>query len=304
VPRLELEAGVERLRGEGFEINVDPLCFEQHFTYAGSDAPRARSLWEAAVDPEIDVLWMARGGYGATRLLPELERLTVAHGKPMPRKLVVGYSDVTALHEFVRRRWGWATLHAPMPAEANFGEYPPEHWRALIDLIRRRHPGCAWGERPLAWLTEPVDVSGELIGGNISLWAAMTGTPYAPAAARGKLIFFEDVGEKFYRIDRMVTQIRQAGLLDGTAGIVLGDFTNCDDDGVKMVRGPGETRVPLRQQYDWERAVAEIFGGLGVPVARGLPVGHGPNFAPLPLGARYRVGGDGRVELLTWDWIS
>ena len=90
VPRLELEAGVERLRGEGFEVSVDPRCFEQHFTYAGGDAARARSFWEAAIDPKIDVLWMARGGYGATRLLPELERLTVEHVESIPRKLLVG----------------------------------------------------------------------------------------------------------------------------------------------------------------------------------------------------------------------
>ena len=301
VPRLELEAGVERLRGEGFDVRVDPRCFEQHFTYAGGDAARAQSFWEASIDPSIDVLWMARGGYGATRLLPELERLTVERGEPMPRKLLVGYSDVTALHEFVRRRWRWTTLHAPMPAEANFGQYPPAHWRGLLDLVRGKHPGAIWGERPLTWLTKPSDVSAELIGGNLSLWAAMTGTPYPPAAARGRIVFFEDIGEKFYRIDRMVTQIRQAGLLDGAAAMVLGDFTNCDDDAVKIVRGPGQTKVPLRPQYDWARAVAEIFGGLGVSVATGLPVGHGPNFAPLPLGAVFEITGDGTFNLKGWD---
>ena len=295
---------MERLRGEGLAVRVHPSCFEQHFTYAGSDEARACALWDAAIDSEVDVVWMARGGYGATRLLPQLEIFTRKLGNTLARKkLLVGYSDVTALHEFVRRRWGWATLHAPMPAEANFGEYPAAHWRGVVDLVRGKHPGAVWGERPLTWLGAHADVSGELIGGNLSLWAAMAGTPYPPAAARGRIIFFEDIGEKFYRIDRMVTQIRQAGLLDGAAGVVLGDFTNCDDDAVKMVRGPGETRVPLRPQYDWERAVAEIFGPLGVPVARGLPVGHGPNFAPLPLGARYRAGGDGRFELLSWDWI-
>jgi muramoyltetrapeptide carboxypeptidase len=170
-----------------------------------------------------------------------------------------------------------------------------------VDLVRGKHPGAIWGERPLTWLTEPVDVSGDLIGGNLSLWAAMTGTPYPPAAARGKIVFFEDIGEKFYRIDRMVTQIRQAGLLDGAAAIVLGDFTNCDDDAVKMVGGPRETKVPLRPQYDWAQAVAEIFGGLGVPVATGLPVGHGPNFAPLPLGAVFEITGDGTFNLKGWE---
>src|SRR5438105_4405703 len=87
----------------------------------------------------------------ASSVVPRLERLTVVDGNPKPRKLLIGYSDVTALHEFVRRRWGWATLHAPMPAEANFGQYPAAHWRGLVDLVRGKHPGAVWEERPLTW---------------------------------------------------------------------------------------------------------------------------------------------------------
>jgi muramoyltetrapeptide carboxypeptidase len=103
----------------------------------------------------------------------------------------------------------------------------------------------------------------------------------------------------------MVQQIQRADLLESCAAIVLGDFKDCDDDAVKMVRGdkPGE-KVPLRPRIEWEEALAEIFGKLGVPVAVGLPVGHGPNFAPLPLGARYRIGVDGSFELVEWDWIT
>jgi muramoyltetrapeptide carboxypeptidase len=148
-------------------------------------------------------------------------------------------------------------------------------------------------------------VEAELVGGNLALWASIVGTPFAPTAGRGRILFFEDIGERYYRLDRMLTQVRQAGLLDGAAAVVLGDFTNCDDDPPQMVRGPaGNAQMPLRRAYDWTEAEAEIFGTIGVPVARGLPVGHGPNFAPLPLGARYRVGDDGAFELLAWDWLG
>jgi muramoyltetrapeptide carboxypeptidase len=143
-----------------------------------------------------------------------------------------------------------------------------------------------------------------LVGGNLSLWASVVGTPFAPTAGRGRLVFFEDIGEKYYRIDRMLTQIRQAGLLDGAAAVLLGDFTSCDDDPPQLVRGEAGGQVPLRRSFTLDEAVAEIFGKLPVPVAVGLPVGHGPNFAPLPLGARYRAGADGSFELVAWDGLS
>lgn len=305
VPRADLDAGVERLRAEGLDVRVDPACYAIHFTYAGADADRAASFWHAATDPSIDVVWMARGGYGAGRLLPLLVELTTRHGKP-PRKLLVGYSDVTVLHEFARTRWGWATLHAPMPAASNFGQYDKAHWRALVDLVHGRHPHRAWGERPLTWLNPPAgqSVEAEIVGGNLALWSSVVGTPYAPTRGEGRMVFFEDVGERFYRLDRMLTQIRQGGLLDGAAAVLLGDFTDCDDDPVKMVRGPAGSDVPLRRQLDWETAVREIFASLRVPVATGLPVGHGPNFAPLPLGAKYRAWADGAFELVEWDWLK
>jgi muramoyltetrapeptide carboxypeptidase len=305
VPRVELEAGVGRLRVEGFDVRVDPRCFAGHFTYAGTDEDRAASFWEAATNPDVDVVWMARGGYGAGRLLPLLDDLTARHGKP-PRKLLVGYSDVTVLHEYARTRWGWATLHAPMPAAPDFGQYDKVHWRALVDLVHGRHPHRAWGERPLTWLNPPPgpSVEAEIIGGNLALWSSVAGTPYAPTSGQGRIVFFEDVGERFYRLDRMLTQIRQGGLLDGAAAVLLGDFTDCNDDPIKLVRGPGDTQLPLRPQLRWDDALREIFGSLPVPVATGLPVGHGPNFAPLPLGAQYRAWADGAFELVSWDWLT
>src|SRR5258706_5624822 len=148
VPRLDLEAGADRLRAAGCDVFLHPQCFETHFTYAGSDQQRADALWQVASDDRFNIIWLARGGYGAVRLLPLLDQLTAQHGPP-PRKLLVGYSDVTVLHEYARTRWHWPTLHAPMPAAANFALYDPAHWRALLDLINGRHPGRASGDRPL-----------------------------------------------------------------------------------------------------------------------------------------------------------
>ncbi len=305
VPEEQLLRGADRLRAEGFDVSVDPQCLAQHFTYAGEDAGRAQAFWGAANDPSVDVIWAARGGYGAARLLPILDELTAAQGVP-PRKLLVGYSDVTVLHEFVRAKWGWATLHAPMPASANFGAYDAVWWKALIDLVNQKHPGPAWGKSPLTWIASPpgTPIAGQLIGGNLALWASAIGTPSSPTPASEKILFLEDVGERFYRIDRMITQVRQAGLLEGALAIVLGDFTDCSDDPPRMIRSSDGIEAPLRPKYEWADALREIFATLGLPVAVGLPVGHGPGFAPLPLGARYRLDGAGAFELTAWSWLG
>jgi muramoyltetrapeptide carboxypeptidase len=140
VPQVEFRAGLDHLRAQGFDPRVEPqVSGPQHFIFPGSDEDRAAAVYRLATDPTLNVLWAARGGYGAQRLLPILDRLTREHGVP-PRKLLVGYSDVTVLHEFVRTRWGWSTLHAPMPAAANF----PRSTRAS----GRRSPRTSAARRP------------------------------------------------------------------------------------------------------------------------------------------------------------
>src|SRR5207248_10154220 len=158
------------------------------------------------------------------------DELTAKQGKP-GKKLLVGYSDVTVLHEYVRTRWGWSTLHAPMPAASNFAKLDADEWRAIVDYIGKKHAAPPWERKPLTWMTAAPKstLRAELIGGNLSLWASLIGTPYAQSG-RGKIIFLEDVDEAFYRIDRMMTQLAQAGALDGAAAIVLGDFSNCNDE--------------------------------------------------------------------------
>jgi muramoyltetrapeptide carboxypeptidase len=319
--QVELDFGLEQLRGDGFDVVRHAQCARQHFTFAGTDEDRAAAIWEMATDSSIEMLWCARGGYGAARLLPILERLTKEHGAP-PKKLLVGYSDITVLHQFVHRRWGWSTLHAVMPA-ADLGAIRPEEWRATVELVKRKRPTIAY-EQPCLKFMRPAPAkprAAELVGGNLSLWASLMGTPWQPDT-RGKILFLEDLGEPYYRIDRMFTQVVQSSGLDGAAAIVLGDFTDCKDESNQVLKPPAsdeerETmrkdrksaeKIPLRPVYQEREAFDAIFGEvgrrMGIPVAYGLPVGHGPNFAPLPLGARYELRPDGSMKLLEWDWIS
>ena len=301
---------MKHLKYHGFEPVVQDQVSFHWFTFPGEDIERAEALYELASDPQIQILWAARGGYGATRLLPLLDQLSEERGNPPANKLLLGYSDVTVLHEYVRSRWHWHTLHAPMPAASNFPKLAPREWQAIVDYVRGRQADSPWAHERLHWLSPPPSgsIAAELIGGNLSLWAALAGTKYIQAA-HGKILFLEDIGEAFYRIDRMLTQLEQCGLLDGAAAIVLGDFTDCKDENNTCLAHPNSPeRKPLRKVFGQEEAFKIIFGHLsqrlGVPLARGLPVGHGPNFAPLPLGGQYELTPGGQLSLRHWDWLS
>jgi muramoyltetrapeptide carboxypeptidase len=165
-------------------------------------------------------------------------------------------------------------------------------------------------DTPLAWLTnQPAQtLEAELIGGNLALWSALAGTPYA-ASGQDRFIFLEDTDEPFYRIDRMMTQLVQSGAFTGVKALVLGDFTNCTDESNTCLAFPDSTeRKPLRQTFTQPQAFDQIFTPIGkqlnLPIATGLVVGHGPHFAPLPLGARYRISPDGKLQLQQWDWLG
>ena len=134
VPQIEFAAGVEHLRTNGFEPRVESQVLDAKFLWPGTDLERAEAIYRLATDPAINILWAARGGYGAGRIIPILDQLTRERGAPPARKLLIGYSDVTVLHEFVRTRWNWHTLHAPMPAAADFPTLDAAEWQTWVRL--------------------------------------------------------------------------------------------------------------------------------------------------------------------------
>jgi len=307
VPQVEFHMGLQKLHDAGFETVVHEQVASQSFTFAGSDEERTGALWELATDDSIDILWCARGGYGATRLLPLLENLTNAHGPPN-KKLLIGYSDVTVLHEFVRNRWNWCTLHAVMPAALGFVHLPDDQWQATLRAIHGDPIAEPWAPHRLEFIanTPAAPIEAPIVGGTLTLWAALCGTPWQPSAA-GKMLFFEDLSETWYRIDRMITQLLHARAFDGARAIVLGDFKDCNDEKTMVLKDPDSSeKVPLRPVYSQRQCMHETFGHLAeklqIPVALGLPVGHGPNFWPLPLGAEYQLSPDRQLQLVSWDW--
>lgn len=232
-----------------------------HFYLAGTDTDRARHLTEALVDPEIRAIFCARGGYGSARLLRHLDPDLRPAGK-----LLVGFSDVTALHAYFAEYYpDVSLLHGPNVATRQ--------------LLAETPDGAANRSALRAALFEDYQVArqveflhggsaeGELFGGCLSILVSLIGTPYLPKLS-GKLLFLEDVGEQPYRVDRMLTQLRDSGTLNGVTGVVFSRMHECAD--------------PYNDIRD---VIADVLAGTGVPVAFGLDSGHGPVHLPLPLGA-------------------
>jgi len=245
------------IESQGWRARVYPGCHQRTGFLAGPDAQRAADLQAALDDPAVDAIWCLRGGYGSGRLLG---RITL----PARPKLLIGYSDITALHALLDRA-GWLALHAPMPASDLLLPGHEDDARVLFALLKQGLPaGTVWAP-PLATpaLRCAGRAQGRLLGGNLSLLAALCGTPWQPVTD-GRLLFIEDVSESLYRVDRLLLQLAQAGLLAAAAGFVLGSFTEADDP------------LPVLQDH---------LAHLGKPVLGGWPAGHGTPNRALPMGA-------------------
>lgn len=261
--------GMEVLAGRlGLLPRVRPDVTARRAYLAGDDARRLEEWREAVADPDARAIFCARGGYGAMRILPGIDPTPLLE-RP---KLLVGFSDVCALHAVLNRA-GLATVHGPVVTQ--LGRMPEDalaHLEALLSGSAPR-PGAWDVPAPGAGLVGTGTLragraSGPLVGGTLMIVAHLMGTPFAPPL-EGAILFIEEVGERPYRVDRCLAQLRLSGALDRVAGIAVGQLTGCDEGGV------------LAADVVREAALA-----LGVPAIEGLPAGHvDPNFA-MPFGAR------------------
>ncbi len=317
IPKVELALGIQALRDEGLEIKVHPSVYGQHTFYSATDEARAQAFIEYAQDATLDVIWCARGGYGATHLLPLLKKKL--NPKKIKRKLLIGFSDATALLEFARTQLRWKTIHGPMPALKTFSALAPGEWASLLSLIRQFSGHNKKGQNgknelfPLEWIYRPPPfrpVVGPVVGGNLAVWNSLIGTPFA-GSSRGKILFFEEIQENVARINRMIHHLEQAGGFKGAKGIVLGDFTECRDTAPLVFKSvpkdlfhpTPEELMPLRETLDSKQALAMVFKDLGqrlsLPVLAGLPLGHGGRNYSLALGEPYRISLKGKTPCLT-----
>ena len=260
------EAGIAFLR-ERFEVRYRADIIERAGYLAGCDRRRLDELNEALADPDVAAIVAARGGYGATRLLPELSVGRVRRAA-VP---LVGFSDITALHALWARA-GIPSLHGSMVAA--LGHADDATRAGWVRALEGAGPALKGLERWAGGVAE-----GPLVGGNLAVLAALVGTSHAPPLD-GAILLLEDTGERPYRMDRMLTSLGQAGWFARLAGVVVGELTDC---------GPGPDGVLP------ETVFRERLGDLGVPVVGAAPVGHGARNTPLWLGRRHRLDADAGV---------
>ena len=251
------EAGVGVLEAMGFTVKIPDKLFKREGYLAGSDAERAALLMDLFGDKTVRAIFCARGGFGSMRLLPLLDLEKIGR-QP---KIVVGFSDVTALLITLFKKCGLLTFHGPMVS--TLGKGSERTSSALMAAVSTHSPLVLTPSRPV--VLSPGHASGPVIGGNLTTLSHLMGTPFEPAF-EGHLLFLEDRGEAPYRIDRMLSQFRLGGCLDRVAGVILGSFEHCG---------------PLEEVYD---IVKRIFQERPVPVLAGFDIGHGTDNMTLPLG--------------------
>jgi muramoyltetrapeptide carboxypeptidase len=271
-----IDRSVAVLEHLGFKARLAPHVRKRWGFLAGSDRDRAGDLMKMFTDRKVRAVICVRGGYGTARLLPLLDYQAIrAHPK-----IFIGYSDITSLHCAFLTRSNLVAFHGPMLNSDLLKQDCPEFTLQsfLKTLTQPSAPGSirdGYKAKTVAILRRGV-ASGPLIGGNLSLLCATLGTPYQPPF-KNRILFFEDLDEAPYRFDRLLTQLFNAGLLQQVAGIAIGINANCHDP-------------KARKAHEYRQTVADVLRDrllpLKVPVVSGLPFGHIPLNATLPVGVR------------------
>lgn len=278
--REEFDKGVAEIRRLGFEPVFEESVFAQHGGYLSGEATvRAHAFLTAWRDPSVRALIAVRGGYGSVHLLPFLEQEDLRQAP----KAFIGYSDLTTVLTYLTGRCGIVSFHGPM-LDRRLG-------RGIDAYDRDSFIRALMEAEPLGELSAPQletlrkgEAAGPLMGGTLAQLNASLGTPYAFDPPEGYVLFLEDVGERPFRIDRMLTQLRLAGVLDRAGAVVLGEFVDCDEPGGALAA---------------RDVLARLLNNFDGPVVYGFPSGHTRSpLVTLPFGVRARVVADAHPRMI------
>ena len=277
--RSEFELGLTELRALGFDPVYDESIFDRRVYVAGEAAERAEAFRKAWLDPDIAGLVGVRGGYGSVHLLPWLAP-TELQRRP---KVFLGYSDLTSLLVHLTTGCGVVGFHGPTVVgrlSKGEGAYDRESLKRMTMVAE---PFGELSPDSLKILN-PGEATGTLLGGTLTQLVASLGTPYAFAPQKPFLLFIDEIGERPYRLDRMLTQLRLSGLLSAASGVIWGELPSCDEPAGKPTA---------------RATVADLLSDFRGPVVFGFPSGHTQGSAiTLPFGVRARLSTESRPRLV------
>ncbi len=264
IPQEEVNLTKKYLEGLGVRVTVPSDLLGEDLLCAHQDEKRFSHLKQALQDPSVDIVWLLRGGYGLTRLIPDLFKLE----KPAKEKLFIGFSDGSALHVFLNQKWNWVSLHGPganQMSRAKVGQNTIEAtWHFLKEGTGSYHPPALIPFNTAA--RNMSSLSGEVTGGNLCVLTCSLGTDWQINGS-GKILFLEDIDERGYRVDRMLTHLEQARVFTDAQAIVLGDF-------VRGNEANGTSLIPAVLKRFAESTPLPVFSLPGC--------GHGEENFPLP----------------------
>lgn len=261
---LEAKKNIEDM---GYQVILGECTKKQWYSYAGTDEERAEEINSFFADKNIDAIICMRGGYGSNRLIELLDFEIIKRNS----KIFVGYSDITTLHIALNEKANLITFHGPMAVSNFTGNYNRDTYENFIEILSNSKY-----EQSIKNITKELKVlnegraKGKLVGGNLATLIATLGTEY-DLDYNGKILFLEEIGEKTYKIDRFLNQLKKHGVFEKIEGLVLGDFKNCIQDSEKDM-----TLLEVFQNY---------FKELKKPVIYNFESGHSEPMLTLPLGA-------------------
>ncbi|MDX1752417.1 MAG: LD-carboxypeptidase [Salinimicrobium sediminis] len=285
------EIAVESMEAMGLKVKLGEYVRTRHGHLAGTDEQRAEEFNEMWRDPDVDAIICLRGGSGAARILPLLDYETIEKNP----KIFIGYSDITALHLAIYKKTGLVTFHGPL-ATSTWNNFAAEHFQKLLfeaEAVQYENPSDKGGlltqTRNRIRTITPGTATGGLLGGNLSVLTNIMGTPYFPENWENSILYLEDVGEKIYAVDRMMTQLQLGGVLEKISGFIFGKCTECDPGGSS---GYGSLTL--------EEVIDHYIKPLGIPAFSGAMIGHINDNVTIPNGIRAEMDAEkGTFKLLS-----